>query len=378
MYASGITFTGVTPAGSGGLDIEAALDGLSLIPDGVGFAVVLGQVVDEAGDPAKLLDNREIPMFGNTINFVLNDDRGNQLVVNDGLSFLNFESDVAELFAIYQPSNYGVDYAPLGTANRFMSGYDIYEGVNPNPRPNVVGMFWGYNMAFGMGRVDPTEAAFRYATETYFNIGADPYFEFHTPEMVTEGGTIYRLDSTYVDRITGIGFRELVMNDVSLYDTGHNPSGGQFYTDIQYNPAADAVLVRFLSQNAAGTVELQLNNWTDFADGPGQFSWQQGLLQISSGVEVTISSARVNLTPSTYTAQVNPMVISNNIINSPSADSMLDVLSTLLGMRIPSMTTAQRLAIPAIAGKGGLIVFDSTLTKLSFWDGAAWQIVTSV
>jgi len=41
----------------------------------------------------------------------------------------------------------------------------------------------------------------------------------------------------------------------------------------------------------------------------------------------------------------------------------------------PSVTTAQKLALPNIAGR---IVFDTTLGKLCFYTGSAWQTITSV
>jgi len=61
---------------------------------------------------------------------------------------------------------------------------------------------------------------------------------------------------------------------------------------------------------------------------------------------------------------------------SPSASSLLDVQSTTKGVRMPNMTTTQKNAISSPAA--GLMVFDTTLSKLCVYSGSAWQTITSV
>lgn len=61
---------------------------------------------------------------------------------------------------------------------------------------------------------------------------------------------------------------------------------------------------------------------------------------------------------------------------SASASAMLDVQSTTMGVRMPNMTTTQKNAIASPAA--GLMVFDTTLVKLSVYSGTAWQTITSV
>jgi hypothetical protein len=60
---------------------------------------------------------------------------------------------------------------------------------------------------------------------------------------------------------------------------------------------------------------------------------------------------------------------------SPAATALLDVQSTTKGVRFPNMTTAQKTAITPSAGT---VVFDTTLSKLCVYSGAAWQTITSV
>jgi hypothetical protein len=61
---------------------------------------------------------------------------------------------------------------------------------------------------------------------------------------------------------------------------------------------------------------------------------------------------------------------------SPDASAILDAQSTTKGVRMPNMTTTQKNAIASPAA--GLMVFDTTLSKLCVYSGAAWQTITSI
>ena len=60
---------------------------------------------------------------------------------------------------------------------------------------------------------------------------------------------------------------------------------------------------------------------------------------------------------------------------SPAATAILDVQSTTKGVRFPNMTSTQKNAITPSAGT---VVFDTTLSKLCVYSGAAWQTITSI
>jgi len=62
--------------------------------------------------------------------------------------------------------------------------------------------------------------------------------------------------------------------------------------------------------------------------------------------------------------------------SSPNASAILDAQSTTKGIRFPNMTTTQKNAVSSPAA--GLVVFDTTLSKLCVYSGAAWQTITSV
>jgi hypothetical protein len=61
---------------------------------------------------------------------------------------------------------------------------------------------------------------------------------------------------------------------------------------------------------------------------------------------------------------------------TPNASALLDVQSTTKGVRMPNMTTTEKNAIASPAA--GLMVFDTTLSKLAVYTGAAWETITSL
>jgi len=60
---------------------------------------------------------------------------------------------------------------------------------------------------------------------------------------------------------------------------------------------------------------------------------------------------------------------------SPNAAALLDVSSTAKGFLPPRMTTAQRDAIAT--PPAGLMIYNTTTNKLNFYNGTAWEVVTS-
>jgi hypothetical protein len=59
-----------------------------------------------------------------------------------------------------------------------------------------------------------------------------------------------------------------------------------------------------------------------------------------------------------------------------NASAILDAQSTTKGVRMPNMTTTQKNAI--VSPAAGLMVFDTTLAKLSVYSGVAWETITSL
>jgi hypothetical protein len=343
--------------------------------------VVLGNSATDVTDPAALLNNRRIQMGENTFEWgfgtagwfmVFNDESEGAGPNNIPIAYY---SPAASFWNAYTPENFGTVYAPGGTANRFYNGYDIYPGVNPDStRPNVVGMFWGYNTNFQQGRIDATEAAFRFATETFFEIDGDFHLEFHLPEITTDGGDIFRLDSTYVSRATGLGFRELVINDMQWYDTLHNPSGGLFYMHCDYTTASDTMELDLRSFLTDGVTKITFGNYTD---GVASLGYQGTIVNLQNAGEIQLAGEDISLKTTLGVVSSPITFCTDDLSHLATGDAVLEGFSISKGFRPPSVTTAQKLAI-AIFGAGGVVVYDSTLNKLCVWTGAAWETVTSV
>jgi hypothetical protein len=60
---------------------------------------------------------------------------------------------------------------------------------------------------------------------------------------------------------------------------------------------------------------------------------------------------------------------------SPSTKALLDLTSTTQGFLPPRMTTTQRDAITSVPA--GLMIYNTTTNKLNFYNGSAWEAVTS-
>lgn len=101
-------------------------------------------------------------------------------------------------FIEVRPLNFG------GTVGAFTMAVKKFDNVNlPDPRPNDVGSFWGYNTTAGGGQKIAGEASYRFAGETYFDVGGAKVMEIHMPDFFTNSGMNVRTNSTYFNRSTG-------------------------------------------------------------------------------------------------------------------------------------------------------------------------------
>ena len=104
----------------------------------------------------------------------------------------------------------------------------------------------------------------------------------------------------------------------------------------------------------------------------GRYSGNQG------GLDIRTTSNNIVLSD----GDGNPRLLVNSVGNvgigtvAPNASALLDVQSTTKGVRMPNMTTTEKNAIASPAA--GLMVFDTTLSKLCVYSGVAWQTITSV
>ena len=128
------------------------------------------------------------------------------------------------------------------------------------------------------------------------------------------------------------------------------------------------------SGDAIGGIAFQLYNGTSFANAAAINGRCDGTPNSDSPGALTFST-----TPSGSTSIVERMRIDNvgnvGIGGTADADAILDLQSTTKGFLPPRMTGAQRDAIST--PPAGLMVYNTTTNKLNFYNGSAWEAVTS-
>lgn len=124
------------------------------------------------------------------------------------------------------------------------------------------------------------------------------------------------------------------------------------------------------------------NDWYGF-DGTNYVNAAAILVSVDGTVSTGVMPGRIVFSTASTSAgaPVERMRIdsSGNLgigTSSPSASAILDAQSTTKGVRMPNMTTTQKNAI--VSPAAGLMVFDTTLAKLSVYSGVAWETITSL
>jgi len=150
---------------------------------------------------------------------------------------------------------------------------------------------------------------------------------------------------------------------------GYNSSVG---TDCSINGGNNSLTRLLLSTNSGGNIgELTLVGGAFGSYGVAS----AGTLFLDNVYGNTFISSR---TGSIYLGGILTgaiMTVNNNInvgigTTSPNTSSVLDLESTTQGFLPPQMTTTQKTAISS--PKAGLVVYDTTLNKLSYYNGSTW------
>jgi len=97
---------------------------------------------------------------------------------------------------------------------------------------------------------------------------------------------------------------------------------------------------------------------------------------VSAGTVPTAFSITTGTTVGTERIRITSAGLMGIGTSTPASSAIVDVTSTTLGFKFPVMTTTQKNAIASPVA--GLVVFDSTLSKLCVYSGSAWQTITSV
>lgn len=136
------------------------------------------------------------------------------------------------------------------------------------------------------------------------------------------------------------------------------------------------------SQGFAATLGVFLESSANYAD-----VWGFGWSSVDKFTNTQTKSLEIGWEiKSTDTAPFRFAQTSDSWINgsgglgvgtsSVDSSAQLDVSSTTKGFLLPRMTTTQKNAISSPAS--GLMVYDTTLSKLCVYTGAAWETITSV
>ena len=152
---------------------------------------------------------------------------------------------------------------------------------------------------------------------------------------------------------------------------------------VDINTGADGTVIASLSGNSAGR-KLDIQSFAvgasvgagysiNATSGQGEIDLQTGgksRLNIGAGGDVSLYED----TGGTAKFHWDSSGESLGIGSTPNAAAILDVQSTTKGVRFPNMTTTQKNAMADVAG---MQVYDTTLNKMCFNTGSAWETITS-
>jgi hypothetical protein len=163
-----------------------------------------------------------------------------------------------------------------------------------------------------------------------------------------------------------------------LINTILNPTGGSpgISTGLSVLPNYIVTTGNTLAKAYGSYFQTQFNNFLAGTITEGISVIIDSNIAPSGGTLVAHTTLRVKKSQGATTNVTANFDVGVGIGANPDASAALDIQSTLLGVRFPNMTTTQKNAISSPAA--GLVVFDTTLSKLCVYSGAAWQTITSV
>ena len=188
------------------------------------------------------------------------------------------------------------------------------------------------------------------------------------------GNTVNNSGNTSYTSNTVLGSFNSQTNGIANFLGGsrHTTNGG-YNTTMGYQNTL---------QGKGATIGVWVESSADFAD-----AWGFGWSSVDKFTNTQTKSLELGWEiKSTDTAPFRFAQTSDSWINgsgglgvgtsSVDSSAQLDVSSTTKGFLLPRMTTTQKNAISSPAS--GLMVYDTTLSKLCVYTGAAWETITSV
>ena len=273
----------------------------------------------------------------------------NTLLVYNGInSDTVFYTNNTEQMRIDSSGNVGI-----GTAS---PGYKLDVQFNQNSGNGIR----AYNLATGASASAfvqySTGTANSYVLANLLDNSAVPYFQTAGGSAVT---TSYTDFTTQVWRSTGGSTEYMRINSSGNVGIGTASPSYLLHLNQAGNTQA------WISATNAGTNSAGVG-----FENQGQRNWQIWADRTNDALQFGNNSR----------AAVNMVINSSGNVgigtSSPNASAILDAQSTTKGVRFPNMTTTQKNAISSPAA--GLVVFDTTLSKLCVYSGSAWQTITSI
>ena len=315
--ASGVFVQQRNTSGGGGGTLTGANDGLSLF----GTIARLGQTIAQLGDPAKLLENREVPQNNFSFGF------------RDGFFGIGIGSPQ---FPLHQ-------FKPA--ANVVSNGTGLNDSAVFVSNPILIGNVLAGNSGISSG-VFSTVVSLN-ANQT-INNGTD------FASLIVSNTLGNTAAFTLIITQTAGGTRAWA-NTKSSFNLSSFVAGSTISHVSNFHLAA------IFAPGAAGTITNYFGLLIE-----DQFHLAPGITVTNKwGIYQEGGADRNFLNGQTGIGQANP-----------DASAKLQVDSVTQGFLPPRMTTVQKNAIAAPLS--GLVVYDSTLNKLSLFTGVVWETVTSV
>lgn len=300
------------PGGNNGLSIST-LDPMKL---------VLGQDVGQAGNPAALLSNREIPTAG----FNLYMSGTGRLGIGINPSFpLDVNLGARVGYMLVKSEGFSIDGTPVAISTysrpatiptgNFSEGFQEYSFVTP-----ITGFFG------------------------YLGVQSWAYFFSPTPAVPGNSGGKF---TAYINAFSA----------GQIYDN----AGTTLQTDVAFFSGLN--VQNGTVTNGYDFYASELNSLNTTTNPPSMTNHYGFYMEASSKATNNYGVFINGVQPSYFGGEIR---IGSN---TGSAVSLLTINSTTKGLLLPRMTTAQKNAIAAVAG---LVVYDTTLNQLSYFNGGAW------
>jgi hypothetical protein len=395
IYSSGGT------GGGGTSGITRANDGLEVIAGFVKFAQTSG----DTSDPSAFMENRELVLnyhiftildsnnnatVKNFVTFYQEDTNENQIPItiyangNGQIGVNENDPYILNIIPVNYLITYPTGYAPGDTIQmqKWVLAYAMADNNEGGlGEPDAV-LNFGYNILANNARDNANDAAWRFGFETNYLgeiDGTTLDFEFHMPEIQTFNGLIYRLNSFYVNKTTGVCLQEVYVDDIQFFSSatpGNYP--GNNYFEITSSGDYNLGSLPTINMYGDGLQPGNVNEITMWDMDLGSYftiaQWHGGVVGFyfdgeRAGALFLYRSGAVvmNMDPNTGTNQGQTYI---GCPLSVYSDAMLIIESTSQGFLPPRMTTIQKDAISSPTA--GNTVYDTTLNQLSYYNGSTW------